>query len=96
MLEASFDIVQDASLIDQSFLEAETLLVLCRVIKMLAPVEETSFNLPPITLRSPLWFVVSMKSHRSTCLFLYVSDNETNVCSLISEVVPLPALRCSS
>jgi hypothetical protein len=57
MLEASFDIVQDASSVNQPFLEAEALLVLCRVIKILAPVEERSFNLPPIVLRSPVWFL---------------------------------------
>lgn len=59
ILEASFDIVQDASLVNQPFLEAEAVLVLCRVIKVLAPVEGKSFNLPPIVLRSPLWFLVS-------------------------------------
>jgi len=59
MLEASFDIVQDASSVNQPFLEAEAVLVLCRVIKVLAPVEDRTFNLPPIVLRSPLWFLVS-------------------------------------
>lgn len=59
LLEASFDIVQDASSVNQPFLEAEAVLVLCRVIKVLAPMEGKSFNLPPIALRSPLWFLVS-------------------------------------
>ena len=59
LLEASFDIVQDASSVNQPFLEAEAVLVLCRVIKILAPMEGKTFNLPPIALRSPLWFLVS-------------------------------------
>ena len=59
LLEASFDIVQDASSVNQPFLEAEAVLVLCRAIKVLAPVEGKSFNLLPTVLRSPLWFLVS-------------------------------------
>jgi hypothetical protein len=79
MLEASFDIVQDASAVNQPFLEAEALLVLCRVIKILAPLQERNFNLPPIVLRSPVWFLRLSSSRLSDAILdlLFVPNSET-------------------
>ncbi|KAK1734261.1 eukaryotic translation initiation factor 2-alpha kinase [Skeletonema marinoi] len=79
MLEASFDIVQDASSVNQPFLEAEAVLVLCQVIKVLAPVEDRTFNLPPIVLRSPLWFLRLSHSRLSDAILdlLFVPNSES-------------------
>lgn len=79
MLEASFDIVQDASAVKQQILEAEALLVLCRVIKILAPPEERRIDIPPIVLRSPLWFLRLSSSRLSDAILdlLLVPNSET-------------------
>jgi len=57
MLEASFDIIQDENTAKSEFLEAETILVLCRVMSLLAPKEERIYEFPPIALKSPIWFL---------------------------------------
>jgi len=79
MLEASFDIVQDTLAVNQPFLEAEALLVLCRVIKILAPLEERSFSLPPFVLHAPVWFLRLSSSRLSDAILdlLFVPNSET-------------------
>lgn len=58
MLEASFDIIQDESVAISEFLEAETLLVLCRVMSLLTPVEEElTYEIAPTAMRSPVWML---------------------------------------
>lgn len=54
-IEASFDIVSDAS--NVNLMKAETILVLCRVMALLTPLERTTIEAPPITLQSPIWFL---------------------------------------
>jgi len=57
MLEASFDIIQDENTAKSEFLEAESILVLCRVMSLLAPKEEKICEFPPIVLKSPIWYL---------------------------------------
>eukprot|EP00578_Thalassiosira_sp_NH16_P006270 CAMPEP_0181120618 /NCGR_PEP_ID=MMETSP1071-20121207/24259_1 /TAXON_ID=35127 /ORGANISM="Thalassiosira sp., Strain NH16" /LENGTH=1767 /DNA_ID=CAMNT_0023205299 /DNA_START=89 /DNA_END=5389 /DNA_ORIENTATION=+ len=57
ILQASFDIIQDENRAKSEFLEAETILVLCRVMSLLAPKEEMVYQFPPLSLKSPVWFL---------------------------------------
>jgi len=58
MLEASFDIIQDESVATSEFLEAETLLVLCRVLSQLTPAKEKmSTEFVPTAMKSPVWML---------------------------------------
>ena len=57
MLEASFDIIQDENTAKAELLEAESILVLCRVMSLLTPKEAKSYELPPIILHSPVWYL---------------------------------------
>jgi hypothetical protein len=58
-LEATFDIIQDEANAKAEYLEAETILVLCRVMSLLAPPTDDAriIQFPPIVLRSPIWFL---------------------------------------
>ncbi|KAL9183928.1 hypothetical protein ACHAXT_002014 [Thalassiosira profunda] len=57
MLESSFDIVANEHTAAPELLEAESILVLCRAMSLLAPKEDRSFAFPPIVLHSPLWYL---------------------------------------
>ena len=57
MLEASFDIIQDASIAKSEYLEAESILVLCRIMFILAPKEEKIYDFHPIVVQTPVWFI---------------------------------------
>ena len=56
MLEASFDIIQDENIAISEYLEAETVLVLCRVMSLLPPSKEDKIHeFAPSALKSPIW-----------------------------------------
>lgn len=55
--EASFDIIQDEQSLSAQLLEAETIFVLCQVMSLLAPNEEQVLDVPPLSIKSPIWFL---------------------------------------
>lgn len=56
ILEASFDIIQDENIAISEFLEAETILVLCRIMSLLAPLKEDKvLEFSPSVMRCPIW-----------------------------------------
>lgn len=60
LLEASFDIVAEGNTAKSEWIEAESILVLCRVMSLLAPKEEKIIDIdeyPPVVLKSPVWFI---------------------------------------
>jgi hypothetical protein len=57
-LEAAFDIIQDTFNIEPELMEAEAMLVICRVMGLLSPKHDTRIiEVPPIILKSPIWFL---------------------------------------
>jgi histidyl-tRNA synthetase len=56
ILEATFDIIQDENIAMSEFLEAETILVLCRVMRLLTPTKDDKMHeVAPTVLKSPIW-----------------------------------------
>lgn len=55
-MEASFDIISDVHSA-KAFIQAEAILVLCRVMAILIPEERRTIEVPPIMLQSPIWFL---------------------------------------
>jgi histidyl-tRNA synthetase len=99
MLEASFDIIQDESAAISEFLEAESILVLCRAMSLLAP----KFNEASIAvLRSPVWELKLTHTRLSDAImdlmFLPTSESIRHSCLNIFTAImscPPPSELCN-
>lgn len=95
MLEASFDIIQDENIAKAEFLEAESILVLCRIMSLLTPKEAKSYELPPFVLHSPVWYLRLTHTRLSDAImdlmFLPTSDVIRQCClNLFSSLTACP------
>lgn len=64
-LEASFDVTTSSTTHAKTLVEAEIILVLCRVMALLKPHEKVRIEVPPLVLQSPVWFLRLSHTHLS-------------------------------
>eukprot|EP00804_Cyclotella_cryptica_P012302 CCRYP_019997-RB/>CCRYP_019997-RB protein AED:0.07 eAED:0.07 QI:234/0.93/0.94/1/0.87/0.82/17/67/1724 len=84
-LEAAFDIIQDTYNTKPELMEAEAMLIICRVMGLLSPKYDTRIiEVPPIIFKSPIWFLRLSHSRLSDAIMDLLtvpkSDTMRHIC----------------